>query len=469
MANKKVWIIEDVKLLTAGAKGASIAKPEGEKTILVRNGVPGDVVDVRIIKKNKRFLEGKVINVKEASPDRIEPECQHFGVCGGCKWQNMNYEKQLFYKEKEVRDNLERIGKVTANDFIPIYGSPKQFLYRNKMEFSFSNQRWLTEQEISDSEDINNRNALGFHIPGMWSKILDIKKCWLQQDPSNEIRRKLKNFADTNNLTFFDPVEQSGLLRTLMIRTTTTGELMVLVQFFENQKENISLVMNFLKNEFPQISSLLYAVNPKGNDSVYDLDIKNFHGKDYIVEKMEDLNFRIGPKSFYQTNPEQAFNLYKIARDFAELKGNETVYDLYTGTGTIAQFVAKKAKKVIGIESVPEAIEAAKENAKANNIDNCKFYVGDMKNVFTDDFVNINGKPDIIITDPPRDGMHPKVVDNLLRIEAEKIVYVSCNSATQARDLEKLKEKYVLQKVQPVDMFPQTYHVENVALLTLKK
>lgn len=469
MAKNKAWIIEDVNLLTAGAKGAAIAKPEGQKTIMVRNGVPGDVVDIRITKKKKRFLEGKVITIKKPSPDRISPNCEHFGVCGGCKWQNMKYEKQLFYKEQEVRDHLQRIAKLDSQEFIPILGSEQQFWYRNKMEFSFSNQRWITDDEIKENHEIDNRNALGFHIPGMWSKILDIKKCWLQIAPSNQIRNALKKFADEQELSFFDPVEQSGLLRTLMIRTTTIGEIMVLVQFFENQAENIQKVLQFLSKKFPEITSLLYAINPKGNDSIYDLDILNFKGNDFITEEMEELKFKIGPKSFYQTNPKQALHLYQIARDFANLDGSETVYDLYTGTGTIAQFIAKKAKKVIGVESVPEAIIAAKENAAFNQIENCTFYVGDMKNVFTNDFVRENGRPDVIVTDPPRDGMHPKVIENLLNIAPPKIVYVSCNSATQARDLEKLKEKYTLKKVQPVDMFPQTYHVENVALLTLKK
>ncbi|MCT7905162.1 23S rRNA (uracil-C(5))-methyltransferase RlmCD [Candidatus Ornithobacterium hominis] len=469
MAKNKAWIIEDVHLLTAGAKGAAIAKPEGQKTIMVCNGVPGDVVDVRIVKKKKRFLEGKVVTVKKASADRIEPNCQHFGICGGCKWQNMTYEKQLFYKEQEVRDHLERIAKIQPEEFLPILGSEQQFWYRNKMEFSFSNQRWVTEEEIKEKGEIENRNALGFHIPGMWSKILDIEKCWLQEEPSNQIRRSLKEFADEQGLAFFDPTEQSGLLRTLMIRMTTTGEIMVLVQFFENQPENIQKVLGFLNQKFPEITSLLYTINPKGNDSIYDLEILNFKGQDFITEEMEGLRFKIGPKSFYQTNPQQALHLYQITRDFADLDGSEIVYDLYTGTGTIAQFIAQKAKKVIGVESVPEAIVAARENAAFNQIDNCTFYVGDMKNVFTDAFVQENGYPDVIVVDPPRDGMHPKVVENLLNIAPEKIVYVSCNSATQARDLEKLKEKYTLKKVQPVDMFPQTYHVENVALLTLKK
>ena len=461
-------IIENIQLTTAGAKGAAIGKTEEGKTVFVRNAVPGDLVNIRVTKRNKRFFEGIVTEVLKESEDRIQPPCQHFGVCGGCKWQNMKYETQLFYKQKEVMDNLERIGKVDVSSCLPILGSDEIYFYRNKLEFSFSNQRWLTQNELDEDLDIQNKNALGFHIPGRWSKILDIKKCWLQEDPSNAIRLEVKKFADENQYEFFDPIEQSGFLRTMMIRTTTTGEIMVLFQFYKENKNQRIALMNHIQESFPQITSLLYAINPKGNDSVYDLDIKTFAGKDFITEEMEDLQFQIGPKSFYQTNPKQAYELYKVTRDFADLKGDELVYDLYTGTGTIAQFVAKKAKKVVGVESVQEAIDAAQINAGLNQIDNCEFICGDMKEVLNDDFVAHYGKPDVIITDPPRNGMHPKVVENILKIAPEKIVYVSCNSATQARDLELMKEDYDIIKIQPVDMFPQTYHVENVVLMQRK-
>lgn len=461
-------IFENIFLTTAGAKGAAIGKtPEG-KTIFVRNAVPGDTVNIRVTKKNRRFLEGVVTEVLEESPDRITPACQHFGVCGGCKWQNMTYEKQLFYKEKEVKDNLERIGKINVDHCLPILSSDEIYFYRNKLEFSFSNQRWITQDEMDEGNEITDKNALGFHIPGRWSKILDVKKCWLQEDPSNAIRLEVKRFANENGYEFFNPVEQSGLLRTLMIRTTTTGQVMVLIQFFKENKDQRIALLEHLKKTFPEITSLLFAINPKGNDSVYDLEIETFSGLDYIMEEMEGLQFKIGPKSFYQTNPKQAYELYKVARNFAGLTGDELVYDLYTGTGTIAQFVAKNAKKVIGVESVQEAIDAAKENAEFNHINNCEFLCGDMKDVLNQDFLIKHGHPDVIITDPPRNGMHPQVVQNILQISPEKIVYVSCNSATQARDLELMKEAYDIIQIQPVDMFPQTYHVENVVLMQRK-
>lgn len=461
-------ILENIQLTTAGAKGAAIGKTEEGKTVFVRNAVPGDLVNLRVTKRNKRFFEGIVTEVLKESQDRIQAACEHFGVCGGCKWQNMKYETQLFYKQKEVVDNLQRIGKVDAHHCLPILGSDEIYFYRNKLEFSFSNQRWVTQEELDENVEIDNRNALGFHIPGRWSKILDINKCWLQEDPSNEIRLEVKKFADENNLAFFDPVEQSGFLRTLMIRTSSIGEIMVMIQFYHENLEQREALLHHIQYKFPQITSLLYAINPKGNDSIYDLDIQTFAGKDYITEKMEDLQFQIGPKSFYQTNPKQAYELYKVARNFAGLNGDELVYDLYTGTGSIAQFVAKNAKKVVGVESVQEAIDAAKLNAKLNQIDNCEFICGDMKEVLNDDFVENFGKPDVIITDPPRNGMHPKVVENILKIAPEKIVYVSCNSATQARDIELMREDYEILKIQPVDMFPQTYHVENVLLMQRK-
>jgi 23S rRNA (uracil1939-C5)-methyltransferase len=380
----------------------------------------------------------------------------------------MKYSQQLFYKNQEVYNNLMRIGKIELPDFEPILGSEKKIFYRNKMEFGFSNARWMTEVEIQSGVEFNNKNALGFHIPRMWDKILDIEKCHLQEDPSNEIRNEIKRFAIENTLTFFNARAFEGLLRTLMIRTASTGELMVLLQFFENDKNSIELMMNFLADRFPQITSLQYVINQKQNDTLYDQEIILFKGRDYILEEMEGLQFSINAKSFYQTNSEQAYELYKITREFASLDGNEIVYDLYTGTGTIAQFVSKQAKKVIGVEAVPEAIIDAKANAKRNNISNCEFYVGDMKNVFNNEFIKQHGKPDVIITDPPREGMHKDVVEQIIKIGSKRVVYVSCNSATQARDLALMNEKYKVVRVRPVDMFPQTHHVENVVLLEIR-
>ncbi|WPO77424.1 23S rRNA (uracil(1939)-C(5))-methyltransferase RlmD [Flavobacterium sp. KACC 22761] len=461
-------VFHQIEVLDAGAKGVSVAKAPDGKVIFIPNVVPGDVVDVQTFKKRKAYYEGKAVKFHELSKHRIDPICDHFGVCGGCKWQNMKYSQQLYYKQNEVKNHLQRIGKVELPEFEDILGSEKQFFYRNKMEFSFSNSRWLTEKEIGSTEDLGNRNALGFHIPKMWDKILDIQKCHLQEDPSNAIRNEIRAFANEHNLVFFNPREHSGLLRTLMIRTASTGEIMVLIQFFEDDKANRELVLDHLYEKFPQITSLQYVVNAKQNDTIYDQDIKLYKGRDYILEEMEGLKFSINAKSFYQTNSDQAYELYKITRDFAGLTGNETVYDLYTGTGTIAQFVSKKAKKVIGVESVPEAILDAKANAERNNITNCEFFVGDMKVVFNEAFIAQHGKPDVIITDPPRDGMHALVIDQILKIAPKKVVYVSCNSATQARDLALMDEKYKVTRVRPVDMFPQTHHVENVVLLELR-
>lgn len=461
-------VFHQIQVLDAGAKGVSVAKAPDGKVIFIPNVVPGDVVDVQTFKKRKAYYEGKAIKFHELSEHRVDPVCEHFGVCGGCKWQNMKYSQQLYYKQNEVKNHLQRIGKIDLPEFEDILGSEKQFFYRNKMEFSFSNSRWLTEKEIGSTEDLGNRNALGFHIPKMWDKILDITKCHLQEDPSNAIRNEIRAFANENNLTFFNPREHSGLLRTFMIRTASTGEIMVLIQFFENDEAGRELILDHLYEKFPQITSLQYVVNSKQNDTIYDQDIKLYKGRDYILEEMEGLKFSINAKSFYQTNSDQAYELYKITRDFAGLSGNETVYDLYTGTGTIAQFVSRKAKKVIGVESVPEAILDAKANAERNNITNCEFFVGDMKVVFNEAFIAQHGKPDVIITDPPRDGMHKDVIEQILKIAPKKIVYVSCNSATQARDLALMDEKYKVTRVRPVDMFPQTHHVENVVLLELR-
>ncbi|WP_269235314.1 23S rRNA (uracil(1939)-C(5))-methyltransferase RlmD [Flavobacterium flavigenum] len=461
-------VFHQIQVLDAGAKGVSVAKAPDGKVIFIPNVVPEDVVDVQTFKKRKAYYEGKAVKFHELSEHRVDPVCEHFGVCGGCKWQNMKYSQQLYYKQNEVKNHLQRIGKIDLPEFEDILGSEKQFFYRNKMEFSFSNSRWLTEKEIGSTEDLGNRNALGFHIPKMWDKILDITKCHLQEDPSNAIRNEIRAFANENDLTFFNPREHSGLLRTFMIRTASTGEIMVLIQFFENDEAGRELILDHLYEKFPQITSLQYVVNSKQNDTIYDQDIKLHKGRDYILEEMEGLKFSINAKSFYQTNSDQAYELYKITRDFAGLSGNETVYDLYTGTGTIAQFVSRKAKKVIGVESVPEAILDAKANAERNNITNCEFFVGDMKVVFNEVFITQHGKPDVIITDPPRDGMHKDVIEQILKIAPKKVVYVSCNSATQARDLALMDEKYKVTRVRPVDMFPQTHHVENVVLLELR-
>jgi len=456
---------ENVEVVDAGAKGKSVGKAPDGRIIFLTNAVPGDVVDVMTTKKRKAYFEGVATNFHTLSDKRTEPVCQHFGTCGGCKWQHMGYEHQLYFKQKEVENNLKRIGNIELPPTTPILGSKEQYFYRNKMEFSFSDSRWLTQEEINSNIEIEDRNALGFHIPGMWDKILDIKKCHLQEDPSNAIRLETKNFANKNGLTFFNPRRQEGLLRTLMIRTSSTGEIMVLLQFFEENKEHRELLLNHLKEMFPEITALLYVINSKGNDTIYDQEVICFAGRDHIFEEMEGLQFKINAKSFYQTNSAQAYELYKVARDFAGLTGDELVYDLYTGTGTIAQFISKKAKKVVGVESVPEAIEDAKANALHNKISNAEFFVGDMKNVFNNAFIEAHGQPDVIITDPPRDGMHKQVVEQLLQVAPPKIVYVSCNSATQARDLALMKDTYEVTRVQPVDMFPQTHHVENVVLL----
>ncbi len=458
-------VFEQLEVIDAAAKGKTVAKAPDGKVVFLQNAVPGDVVDVQTFKKRKAYYEGKATHFHKRSEKRVAPECDYFGTCGGCKWQNMGYEHQLYYKEKEVVNNLTRIGHIELPEVTPILGSEAQYFYRNKMEFSFSDSRWLTLEEIQSDEDLGDRNALGFHIPGMWDKILDIDKCHLQRDPSNAIRNAVKAFAVKNDLSFYNTRQQTGFLRTMMIRTSTTGDIMVLVQFFKEDKAKRELLLNFLAETFPEITALLYVINGKGNDTIYDQDVICYKGQDHIFETMEGLRFKINAKSFYQTNSEQAYELYKITRDFAGLKGDELVYDLYTGTGTIAQFVSKHAKKVIGVESVPDAITAAKENAQLNGITNVEFFVGDMKQVFNDAFITTHGHPDVVITDPPRDGMHKDVVGQLLNIAAEKIVYVSCNSATQARDLALLDGMYKVAKVQAVDMFPQTFHVENVVLL----
>ncbi|WP_422080832.1 23S rRNA (uracil(1939)-C(5))-methyltransferase RlmD [Ulvibacterium sp.] len=456
---------ENIAVIDAGAKGKAIGKAPDGRVIFLTNAVPGDVVDVQTLKKRKSFFEGVATNFHSLSDKRTEPVCQHFGVCGGCKWQHMDYDHQLYYKQREVENNLRRIGHLELPEISPIIGSDRTYFYRNKMEFSFSDSRWLTLEEIQSDKKISDKNALGFHIPGMWDKILDIEKCHLQPDPSNAIRLAVKEFAIENGFSFFNPREQHGLLRTLIIRTSSTGEVMVLIQFFKDDSIKRNSLLNHLSESFPEITALLYVINQKQNDTIYDQEVICYSGRDYILEEMEGLSFKIDAKSFFQTNSEQAYELYKVVRDFAALTGTELVYDLYTGTGTIAQFIAKKAKRVIGIEAVPESIANAQENAKRNSIENVDFFVGDMKTIFDEKFSVENGNPDVLITDPPRDGMHKDVVRQILEIAPKKVVYVSCNSATQARDLELMKEKYEITRIQPVDMFPQTHHVENVVLL----
>jgi 23S rRNA (uracil1939-C5)-methyltransferase len=468
LRKKKNIQITNLELISAGAKGVSIGRTKEGKTVMVANAIPGDVVNVQVTKSKKNYCEARVLDFVRYSPDRTDPLCMHFGVCGGCKWQNLSYEKQLEYKEKEVYSNIERIGKIEDFQKLPIYPSREQYNYRNKMEFSFSASRWLTPEEIQSGEEILDKEALGFHIPQQWNKVLDLKTCFLQKEPSNKIRNYIKKIALEQDLEFYDFKERKGFLRTLMLRSNSKNEFLVLLQFFRESKKEREKLLTCIQQEFPEIKTLVYAINPKGNDSIYDLDIHVFSGEGFLTEEMEGLKFRIDAKSFFQTNYNQAVRLYEIARDFAGLKGDETVYDLYTGTGTIAQFISGRAKNVVGVEMVPEAIEAAKENAKYNNIQNCRFYCGDMKDIFTDEFISLNGHPEIIITDPPRDGMHKNVVETIVRIAPKKVVYVSCNSATQARDLELMKEKYEVIKVQAVDMFPQTHHVESVALLKLK-
>jgi 23S rRNA (uracil1939-C5)-methyltransferase len=461
---KKNFVIENLEVVDISTEGKAIAKNEG-LVVFIEGAVPGDVVDVMVHRKKNSFAEGKVHNMVKLSDHRVKPVCEHFGTCGGCKWQNLSYKTQLEFKQKYVFDAFTRIGKLDFPDLLPILGNPKEYYYRNKLEFSFSNKKWLTKEQMDSEEIIENKNAIGFHIPGMFDKILAIDNCYLQEEPSNTIRNSVRDYAHQHKLTFFDIRNKSGLLRTLMIRTTSTGEIMVVVSVFEWLEKELFDLLDFMKSEFPQITCLQYVHNDKGNDTFFGLDIKTYYGRDHILEEMEGLKFKISAKSFYQTNSEQAYELYKITRDFAGLTGHEVVYDLYTGTGTIANFVAKKASKVVGIEYVEDAIKDAVENSKNNGIQNTSFFAGNMKDVLTNDFIAQHGKPDVIITDPPRAGMDPEVVAVILNALPAKVVYVSCNPSTQARDLALMSEKYRIVKSQAVDMFPQTAHVENVVLL----
>ena len=464
---RKPLFLENIEIIDTANKGKSVAKHDS-RVIFVQGGVPGDICDITVFKRRKKFWEARIEKIHTLSVRRAEPKCEHFGTCGGCKWQNMNYTSQLEFKQNEVLNNLKRIGGIELPKHEEIIGSENEYFYRNKMEFTFSNKRWLTLEEIQSNTEIADKDALGFHVPGMFDKVIDLNNCYLQKEPSNSIRLSVKQFADKNGLSYFDIRNHEGLLRNLLIRTSSTNDLMVLVQFFEDDKKNINLLMEHIKISFPEITSLLYVINQKANDTMYDQDIICFNGKDHIMEEMDGLHFKIGAKSFFQTNSKQAKILYQKTKELAAITENDLVYDLYTGTGTIAQYVATSAKKVVGIDSVEEGIQAAYKNAELNNIENCTFYTGDMKEIFTDEFIAENGTPDVIITDPPRDGMHKKVVEQILKIGARRIVYISCNSATQARDLALMDNLYKVTQIQPVDMFPQTHHVENIVVLELK-
>lgn len=464
---KDLPLLEKVEITDVANEGKAIAKVN-EMVVFTQYVVPGDIVDIQVTRKKNSYMEGRVTQIHSYSSKRSEPFCSHYGVCGGCKWQILPYEEQIRHKQRQVFNNLTRIGKVELPEISPILGSEDTIFYRNKLEFTFSNKKWLTYEQVSSGATFENMNALGFHIPGMFDKVLDIEKCYLQNELCNEVRDAIKAYAYEKGLPFFDLRNHEGFLRTMVFRTSSIGEVMLILVFYHENREMREDLLNHLRNKFPQITSLLYVINGKCNDTITDQEVHLFWGKDHIFEEMEGLRFKIGPKSFYQTNSKQAYELYKIARDYAQLTGNELVYDLYTGTGTIACFVAGKAKKVIGIEYVPEAIEDAKINAKNNQIENTSFYAGDMKNILTQEFVQEHGRPDVIITDPPRDGMHPDVIETILSAEPKRIVYVSCNPATQARDLNLLDVKYKVTAVQPVDMFPHTHHVENVVALELK-
>ncbi len=471
-SNRKIrQVFNNVEIIDAGSEGKAIAKVDN-KVIFVPFVVPGDVVDIQITKSKKSFKEGKAIKIHQYSKLRIEPKCVHFGICGGCKWQNMSYDHQLFFKQKQVKDNLERIAKVEIPEIMDILPSNDQYYYRNKLEYTFSDRKWLVHFDKNEDNSGINFNGVGFHIPRMFDKIVDIDHCCLQLEPSNKIRLSIKHYAFKNDLTFYNSRRWEGFLRNLLIRTSSTGDLMVIMVVNDKDKEKIESLMNHIKTNFPEITSMFYVVNHKKNDDLSDQEFVLFHGNPYIHEKMATINdpkkfltFKIGPISFYQTNSDQAYNLYKIAADFADFKGHEIVYDLYTGTGTIANFVAPAVKKVIGLEYIPSAVEDANENSKINKIENTIFYAGAIEKIMDEDFIQKNGWPDIIITDPPRAGMHTKVIDQLLKILPERIIYISCNPATQARDIALLDELYFVKKIQPVDMFPQTHHVENVILL----
>lgn len=470
MAKKKrdLPFIEGLEITTLAAEGKAMGK-YNDIVVFVPLTVPGDVVDVQVRSHRRRFMEASVVRYVKKSPLREEAFCEHFGICGGCKWQNLPYHEQLRFKQEQVHDQLTRIGKIALPEISPIIGSAKTTFYRNKLEYTFAPRRWMTYEEVASGAEIGAETALGFHIPGKFDKVLDIQKCWLQPDPSNAIRLETKRYCEENDYTFHDVRLHTGLMRNLVIRTSSTGEIMVIAVFFANETSYVEGLMNHLKVTFPEITSLMYMINGKLNDSTGDIDALLWSGRDHIFEEMEGLRFKIGPKSFYQTNSAQAYELYKTARNLAGLTGTETVYDLYTGTGTIANFIAHNCRTVVGVEYVPEAIEDARYNSQLNGLDNTLFYAGDMKDILSDAFVEANGRPDVVILDPPRAGVHEDVIDTILRAAPERIVYVSCNPATQARDLSLLDAAYEVTAVQPVDMFPHTHHVENVVGLQRRK
>lgn len=462
---KELPVVENVEITGVAAEGKSIARVD-DMVVFIPYGAPGDVVNIKLDKKKRSYAEAHIVDMVKPSPDRVTPACEHFGVCGGCKWQHIPYESQLRYKRDQVVDALTRIAKVEIPEVNPTLGSKETFCYRNKLEYTFSCKCWITFEDLRSGREIADRNALGFHIPGAFDKVLDIKKCWLQDDLSNRIRLFVRQYALAKGYEFYDIKAQQGLMRTLMVRIASTGEVMLIVVFARPEQEKIDDLMGAIATEFPEITSLLYVVNQKVNDTIADQEVITYRGRDYINEEMEGLQFRIGPKSFYQTNSLQAYELYKVARRMACLKPDDLVYDLYTGTGTIANFVARQVKKVVGIEYVPEAIADAKLNSEVNGIDNTIFFAGDMKDVLTDGFIEEHGRPDVMIIDPPRAGMHEDVVNVILNARPERIVYVSCNPATQARDLALMDSLYRVEEVQPVDMFPHTHHVENVVRMT---
>ena len=463
---KPLPLLEEVTIENIGAEGKSIARVDN-MVVFVKEAVPGDVADLQVFRKKGRYMEARVVKYHRLSDQRTEPFCEHFGICGGCKWQHLPYDRQLFYKEQQVVDAFRHIAGVEVPQSLPILASEPTTLYRNKLEYTFSNRRWLLDHEAKSDEAMEHTNAVGLHVPGRFDKVVDLERCYLQGDPTNEVRNFLREKALEMGVTFYDHRSNEGLMRNLIIRTSTLGEVMVILSVQFDVPEVYEL-LEAVKNKFPDLSSLMYVINPKKNETLYDQEIKTYAGRDHIFEQLEDLKFKIGPKSFFQTNSYQALRLYQVTRDFAGLSGQEILYDLYTGTGTIANFMASLASHVVGIDSVPESIEDAKVNSTLNGIDNTRFFAGDMKDIFSDSFIRENGKPDVIISDPPRAGMHANVVEQILKIAPEKIVYVSCNPATQARDVEILARAYRVICIQPVDMFPHTHHVENVALLELK-
>ncbi len=464
---KKNIVLEKIRVEDYAAEGKSLAKVDG-KVIFIENVVPGDIVDVQLGRNKKDWAEGRPIQFHALSADRVTPFCPHFGICGGCQWQMLPYEKQLHYKQKQVKDNLQRIGKVKLPEMLPILGAEETRYYRNKVEYTFGNKRFLLKEELNDPNITGQQNVAGFHAKGLFDKVVDIQTCYLQAEPTNEIRLAIKEFARKNKFSFYDIREHHGLLRTMQVRLCASGELMVNMVFGEPDMDKIKMLMTYVAEQFPQITTLLYTINTKKNDSLHDLEPITWKGKGYVIEKLEDFQFKIGPKSFFQTNTRQGERLYQITREFAELTGTETVYDLYCGTGSIGIFVSKLAKKIIGVEMIQAAIDDAKENAALNNLKDASFFAGDVIDVCNDEFFTQHGKPDVIITDPPRAGMHDKLVNKILDMAAPTVVYVSCNPATQARDLNLLDAKYEVTRIRPVDMFPHTLHIENVVQLKLK-